>query len=276
MKLLLSQIKIADGTQSRVEIRDDIVREYAELIGDGHSFPAVKVFGRDGDYWLADGFHRYMAHHRCGISEIECDVTEGGLRDAMFFSFGANADHGLRRTNEDKRKALRTILKDIEWSEMSVREISETAKVSKSMVHSVMKEFQVTKLERKPEIKHEKPPKKESPTDSYKAKEKHKDEPKPIIEEFEKEDPIIEISTQLAEVSDENIKLKEMLTLQNSDLDESMKVDIQDQIEGYKQEIRRLEMENDALRKARDTYMSENAELKKQVLNYKAALKRKN
>ena len=276
MKLLLNQIRIADGTQARVEIRDDIVSEYAEIIESGKSFPAVKVFGLGDTYWLADGFHRYIAHQRCGISEIECDISEGGLRDAMFYSFGANADHGLRRTNDDKRKAVRAIIKDIEWSEMTVREIADVAKVSKSLVESVMKEFQVNKMEKKPDVKHEKPPKKENPTDAYKSKEQHKDEPKPVIEHFEQEDPIIEISTQLAEVSDENTKLKEMLALQVSDIDDSLKMDIQDQIDGYKQEIRRLEMENDALRKARDTYMSENAELKKQVLSYKAALKRKN
>ena len=36
--------------------------------------------------------------------------AEGSLRDAILFSVGANSEHGLRRTNEDKRKAVETML----------------------------------------------------------------------------------------------------------------------------------------------------------------------
>ena len=61
-------------------------------------------------YWLADGFHRYHAHRRAGQDQIEVDVREGTLREAILHSAGANADHGLQRTNRDKRNAVVTVL----------------------------------------------------------------------------------------------------------------------------------------------------------------------
>ncbi len=41
---------------------------------------------------------------------LAADVRAGTLTDAQLFSYGANQDHGLRRTNEDKRKAVLGVL----------------------------------------------------------------------------------------------------------------------------------------------------------------------
>ena len=37
---------------------------------------------------------------------------DGGLRDAILFSVGANAAHGLRRTNADKRRTVLLLWED--------------------------------------------------------------------------------------------------------------------------------------------------------------------
>jgi len=98
-------------------------------------------------YWLADGFHRYHAHRRAGLDQIEVDVKEGTLREAMLYAVGANTDHGLRRTNEDKRKAVLTMLtnevvaKDDEGKLWSDREIARRCSVSQTFVSRLRQEF---------------------------------------------------------------------------------------------------------------------------------------
>ena len=57
-------------------------------------------------------------------------MQEGTRRDAILHASGANADHGLRRSNADKRKAVLTLLEDDEWSQWSDREIAKRCGVS--------------------------------------------------------------------------------------------------------------------------------------------------
>jgi hypothetical protein len=42
----------------------------------------------------------------------------------MLVALGANAEHGLRRTNDDQRKAVRVLLDDPEWCQWADREIA--------------------------------------------------------------------------------------------------------------------------------------------------------
>ncbi len=43
------------GAQMRVEMKPDIVREYADAMADGAVFPPVEVYYDGSIYWLADG-----------------------------------------------------------------------------------------------------------------------------------------------------------------------------------------------------------------------------
>jgi hypothetical protein len=110
MELKLEHIRIDGGTQPRVEMNEEVIADYAEQIRGGVTFPPVTVFFDGAAYWLADGFHRYHAHRRIGRESMVADVQDGGLRDAILHSVGANTEHGLRRTNADKRKAVETML----------------------------------------------------------------------------------------------------------------------------------------------------------------------
>jgi hypothetical protein len=62
------------------------------------------------------------------------DIRQGTRRDAVLFSVGANATHGLRRTNEDKRRSVMTLLNDPEWARWSDREIARQCGVDNSFV----------------------------------------------------------------------------------------------------------------------------------------------
>ena len=95
-------------------------------------------------YWLADGFHRFYAAQGCERQEVECDVREGGLRDAILCSVGANAAHGLRRTNEDKRRAVMKMLNDPEWAGWPGREIARRCGVAEGYVRKLMPETPVS------------------------------------------------------------------------------------------------------------------------------------
>lgn len=111
-----------------------IVAEYAEAMKDGDKFPPVIVFSDNGNFYLADGYHRRRAAIVAGFDKIYADVRDGGRRAALLYSVGANADHGLKRTNEDKQRAVDTLLNDPEWSSWSDRKIARKCKVSHPFV----------------------------------------------------------------------------------------------------------------------------------------------
>lgn len=69
-----------------------------------------------------------------GIAEIDVAVQPGGLRDAILFAVGANATHGLRRMNADKRRAVMRLLDDPEWAAWSDREIARRCSVDHKFV----------------------------------------------------------------------------------------------------------------------------------------------
>ena len=58
------------------------------------------------------------------------------MRDAFLYASGVNAGHGLRRTNDDKRRAVERLLHDPEWSQWSDNKIADICKVN---THTVAK-----------------------------------------------------------------------------------------------------------------------------------------
>jgi hypothetical protein len=134
-------IRADGGTQSRAELDSETIEEYRGLLVDGGwPFPAVVAFYDGATYWLADGFHRLYAALRVGRFEVPCDVRQGTQRDAVLYGAGANATHGLRRTNADKRRAVRRLLEDEEWGRWSDREIARWCRVSHPFVAGVRRE----------------------------------------------------------------------------------------------------------------------------------------
>jgi len=101
-----------EGLQTRAALDMETVREYAEAESErGAVFPPVTLFFDGSKHWLGDGFHRVAMARQQGKKRVAAEVREGTRDDAVWFACGANKEHGLPRTNADKRRALEIALK---------------------------------------------------------------------------------------------------------------------------------------------------------------------
>ena len=128
--LKVSEIKQDATTQPRLKMDMSIVDEYSDAMKNGSKFPPLVVFKVDEEYVLADGYHRLWAAKSAGLKTYPCEIHEGTLRDAILYASGVNSTHGLRRTNEDKKRAVERLLADPEWGGWSDNKIAEICKVS--------------------------------------------------------------------------------------------------------------------------------------------------
>ncbi len=133
----LSEIRTDGGTQARAGLDEAKVAEYQERIEAGDRLPAMDVVYDGTNYWLWDGFHRHAAALRANRTTYLVDVRQGTRRDAVRLACGANAKHGLPRTDSDKRRAVVTMLEDEEWGEWSDRKIAGECVVSPTFVGKV-------------------------------------------------------------------------------------------------------------------------------------------
>lgn len=140
----IADIRVNGGTQSRAQINRDVVSDYAEAVDGGAEFPPIVLYHDGSNYWLADGFHRYEAYATAKVYEVPADVRQGTQRDAILHSVGANAHHGLRRTNDDKRRAVMVLLNDQEWSQWSNREIARQCGVHYNFVGKLRSDVTIT------------------------------------------------------------------------------------------------------------------------------------
>ncbi|MEM9159936.1 MAG: ParB/RepB/Spo0J family partition protein [Verrucomicrobiota bacterium] len=136
-RLALDEVDIYGGTQTRVATSDEAVEGYAEAMKSGEIFPPVIAFFDGSKYFLADGFHRYLAAKRIDEDEILAEVREGSRTDALIFALGANATNGVYRTNADKRRACEIALE--EWYDRSNAYLADICKVSVELVRRVRK-----------------------------------------------------------------------------------------------------------------------------------------
>lgn len=145
MLLKYEHIRMDGGTQPRAALQIDVMEDYAELMRAGVKFPPLVVFHDGENYWLADGFHRIGAALRAfPDSPIEVDVHQGTLQDAQWYSFGVNKTHGLRRTREDLKRAVKAALRHPEAAKRSDSDLAEHIGVSHSTVAKYRAELGAT------------------------------------------------------------------------------------------------------------------------------------
>jgi len=135
-KAKLDRIEMDTSIQCRAAIDTAVVTEYAERMKAGDVFPPVTLFGEsDCRLNIGDGWHRIMAARQNGADVIEADIRKGGRSDALKHALGANALHGHRRTNADKRRCVEIAL--AEFGNMSSRAIAEMCGVGHHLVLAI-------------------------------------------------------------------------------------------------------------------------------------------
>lgn len=266
MKLKLASIKVDGDLQSRDAINEAVVQEYTEVIREGGKMPPVTAFYDGTKYHLADGWHRYFAHKSAGFPEIEATIIDGTRRDAILFSLSANDDHGLRRSNADKRKAVMVILDDFEWSEWNDTEIAKVCKVSSMFVGKIRKELKGD-VEKLNDVKKVKRGDTEYTMNTKNIGSREETVEDQVPEYDEKEQKLEEMATEFKAIAEKNEELEAKLAVKLMDGTPEEKKKAQEIIEEQAERIKSLEAQVKGLTASRDAYQLKNGELIKQV-NY--------
>lgn len=130
----IKRLRMDGGTQHRVKVNPEAIADYCAAYLDDKKMPPVQAVYDGAHYWLWDGFHRIAGAVEAGKKGINVEITRGTQRDAFLLSLGANDAHGIRRTNEDKRNAVRAALQDSDLAAMSDREIAKICGVYHQLV----------------------------------------------------------------------------------------------------------------------------------------------
>jgi hypothetical protein len=120
----VERIRTDGGTQGRERVDMLIIKEYAELMRGGVSFPPVRIWFDGSHHWLVDGFQRLEATKLNGVARIAAEVLHGSLEEAKWDSYGANCSHGIRRTEGDMQLVLKRALNHPNATQMSNNEIA--------------------------------------------------------------------------------------------------------------------------------------------------------
>jgi ParB-like chromosome segregation protein Spo0J len=273
MKVMnLAALVLDPRLQSRVEINEDTVAEYAADIEAGDQFPPVIVFFDSTHFYLADGYHRYYGHKRAGKVSIQCEVINGTIRDAIYYSTAVNAKHGMRRSYADRRKAVMTLLDDFEWSLKSNTEIAKHVGVSVSFVSNLRNssgkmpdkvQYTTPSGETKTKVKASGRPakvKEEPPV--------QKEEPTPPAPDYKAHEELIETLTK------ENAELTQRLAVSAMEGTDEEKQSANELITDLTEKLRIAEIEIVSLKGSRDRFQNECAQLKKQVAAQQRQLKK--
>ena len=261
--LPLDLLKIDGGTQSRLKIDEEYIDEIYENMKEGRLYPPVTVFFDGKEYWLADGFHRYHATRKNGKVSIECNITNGLLREAILYSKTANNKHGKRFLLADKVHNAQELIDDFEWGQWSNREIGRICDVS----HVTVAKLRVGKVPER--VKLFRNNKIETREVNPEKKLKTFDVATPAIPatpvDDGKQQEAIDFLVQ------ENEKLTDQLAVQGSTDPELAGKTIAE----LRDEIKQLTIELNSVKISRDQFQAENAQLKKQVVYLQKQVKAK-
>lgn len=113
-EISLSEIHLDRETQIRVEVSEETVQRYYEVMIDEATrdlFPPILLFrDPDGRLWLADGHHRVAAAIRRKFASIRAIIRPGTKADAIWEAAKANGKNSLQLGRADVRRTVEMIL----------------------------------------------------------------------------------------------------------------------------------------------------------------------
>jgi hypothetical protein len=128
-ELPLDKLILDPNLYLRDRLDDFTVERYAEA---WVRLPPVTVFEVDGQWLLADGFHRHAAAVLLGRKTMRAEVIEGSFNDALDFVASVNLFHGLPLSRSERRRAVDVKLRlHYDWSD---RRMAEELGVSRELV----------------------------------------------------------------------------------------------------------------------------------------------
>ena len=268
--LLINQITLDHSLQSRSAMNESTISDYQEIIETSLELPPVTVFHDGEKHYLADGWHRLEAHKRAGRDRVIADIKDGSHRDAFLHALSANATHGLRRSQSDKRRAVQMALEDDEIGRQTNREIAKLCKVSHTFVNSTRESLKQKANRRELVVKTSNWPKTEAKVETF----PHDLSDEDILHEpYTYHDEALDTITALAE---ENERLIDRLAITALDATEEEKSQAAETINNLRSDLKLLTIERNSLRDSRNSYQYENAELKRQCAKYLAVIKKLN
>lgn len=280
-KLNLLNIRTDGGTQPRLELDQNLVKEYAEVMREGVVFPPVEVFHDGSEYWLVDGFHRYFGYKANGLTSIEAIVHTGTLREAQFYAWKANNKHGNRLKPEDIRAIIRIMLTDEEYSKWSNNHIAKELGISSMTVGRVrvaMQEESKTPAQTTVTYVDKHGNTTTMKTDKKKKAKTQRPTTKPDVTTAnpvtELEQKVKELATTVNTLAEENTVMRDKIAIGQWDASEIEKIDAEETINNLRERIRVLEIDNKSLRESRDIYQNENAEMMRTIKTLKTKLKK--
>jgi len=284
MKIDIKAIRTDGGTQVRSSLIQTQVDEYASQMREGDEFPIIDVFHDGSDYWLADGFHRYFAQKANGALEVECNVHQGTVRDAIWFAIAANKNRGIDLTLQEKKANAEKLLRDEIWGKLSYSEIGKHVGLSKMTISRIARALfgdqeqdGVKTVKRKDGTEYQLDTSKtkgKKPRTTQPKVEESQPEETPEVPELTEDDTLKEAQHQILELEDEVNKLRDIVAVGQWDASEIEKIDIQETIEELRKQNKLLEIDNAALRDSRDMYQNRCSELLRQVKALQAKLKK--
>lgn len=261
--LFIKDLLLDQKYQARSRMDPQVIKDYEGLISEGVEMPPIKVVSIQNQLYVVDGFHRVYAYRNQGRDRIEADVVDGNDRLALELAVSANQAHGLRRSNQDKTKAVEMVLDDLELMCESDRFIAKLCGVSPPFVGDIR-----TRLE-KP---------KSSSRYACKTHEKvESQEVKIFSPPTAFGEPEFDANAELVDLLEkENEQLKDRLALGFTDGTGDEKNLAQQLIVDLREQLRVAKIELEAVKRSRDRFQSENAELKKQCTQNQWMIKKLN
>lgn len=134
--LKIADIEVDLSIQPRAHgLSQEHAEDLAEAYRRDDEIPPIMVFRIGKLFKLAKGFHRIEGAKRAGKKELACQVEDGTDTDCALAALCSNQSHGLKRTNEDKRRCVEEMLKLVpDWSD---RRIADEAGVGHPLVASL-------------------------------------------------------------------------------------------------------------------------------------------
>jgi hypothetical protein len=149
----LADIRMDADTRVRCKLDTTAIEDYTNLLRNEMDFlcdrlpdarlPLPILYQDDNKvFWIADGWHRISALLRLTVEEWPCEIRQGTRWDAIAWGVSADHDQGVRKTERDKRRAVRLILQDPARAKWSNVKIAKTCHVSDVYVGKTRRELE--------------------------------------------------------------------------------------------------------------------------------------